>query len=100
MSTLPPLPEADHHSSEPFGLSVFPWFSADQMRAYAAAAVAAERERCAKLCEKASAEYIANATGNKFLTDYGRAIMTSASEWSETMASVLRQADSTLESSR
>lgn len=51
MSELPPLPEAatntNRHSgragfSNPYG----PAYTADQMRAYAAAAVAAERERC------------------------------------------------------
>lgn len=32
-------------------------FDADQMRAYAAACVAAERERCARLCESAPERY-------------------------------------------
>ena len=40
---LPPLPEAAD--------KYFEDYTADQMRAYAAAAVAAERERCAKLAD-------------------------------------------------
>ena len=51
---------------------------------------AAERERIAKHLEKQSAEYMANATNNRFLTDHGRAIMTSASDWAETTAAAIR----------
>ena len=46
---LPPLPEPHWRwQTDPADA-----YTADQMRAYAAAAVAAERERCAKLCEEA-----------------------------------------------
>ena len=51
MDELPPLPEP--YFTHPFGREL--WHD-DQMRAYAAAAVAAERERCAKLCEEDSFE--------------------------------------------
>lgn len=54
------------------------------------AAVAAERERCAMRLEQAAAEYIASATDNKYLTDRGRALMTSASDWAQTMSGALR----------
>jgi hypothetical protein len=40
---LPPLPEGRYTDFEAF--------NADQMQAYARAAVLAERERCAKVCE-------------------------------------------------
>ena len=42
--TLPPLPDDRRYSHDAH-------FSADQMRAYAKQAVAAERERCAAICE-------------------------------------------------
>ena len=49
MNELPPLPAPYYpqwsHSNEMAA------YTADQMREYAAAAVAAERERCAKVCE-------------------------------------------------
>lgn len=49
--SLPPLPD-------PYGVLGIPVFTADQMREYAAAAVAAEREACARVCdEKAEASY-------------------------------------------
>lgn len=60
MDELPPLPDAAFtyerhpggiHEPERVGA-----YTADQMRAYAAAAVAQERERCAKLCEEDSFE--------------------------------------------
>lgn len=47
-NNLPPLPK-------PWGWSwthSVPFFTDDQMREYAAAAVAAEREACAKVCEQ------------------------------------------------
>lgn len=50
--TLPPLPEPAHRGPTGTG-DYFSSYSAAQMRAYAAEAVAAERERCAKLCEQA-----------------------------------------------
>jgi hypothetical protein len=47
---LPPLPEPmyDARGPRPYGQS----YSATQMRDYAAAAVLAERERCAKIAEQ------------------------------------------------
>ncbi len=42
-TTLPPLPEPDTWS--------WPSYSDESMKAYATAAVAAEREACAKLCD-------------------------------------------------
>ena len=51
--TLPPMPEPtlEDHEYELWGQNVrSDFFTADQMRAYAAAAVAMERERCATLC--------------------------------------------------
>ena len=61
---LPPLPQEfmQHWRSAPF--ESMPLYTADQMRAYAAAAVAAERERCAKACEQ---------YGDKVLDDSGMA---------------------------
>lgn len=52
MDELPPLPEPfmRHWINCPFEEALL--FTGDQMRAYAAAAVAAERERNAKLCDK------------------------------------------------
>ena len=50
--TLPPLPEPAHEQVEDYSgialnkVVVTPLFNADQMRAYAEQAVAAERERC------------------------------------------------------
>jgi hypothetical protein len=47
---LPPMPEP--HWAEHFqGTIPLGAFTADQMRAYARAAVLAERERCASVCE-------------------------------------------------
>lgn len=46
--TLPPLPA----STVPFQYNDLTVYTAAQMRAYAAAAVAAEREACAKLCDQ------------------------------------------------
>ena len=43
---LPPLPEARRPDENGAG-----WFTAGQLQAYARAAVADERERCAKVCE-------------------------------------------------
>jgi hypothetical protein len=51
MSDLPPLPEPDTHCWDDDSLCDVWSYSADQMHAYAAAALAAERERCAKLCD-------------------------------------------------
>lgn len=58
--TLPPLPE---FASEfrPRWEGDSGGYSAAQMQAYAAAAVAAEREACAKLCDTARERY--DATG-------------------------------------
>jgi len=48
---LGPLPDPDTHCWDD-DTSKDCWsYSADQMRSYAAAEVAKERERCAKLCE-------------------------------------------------
>ena len=49
---LGPLPEpALTHDRHGHMLLIGPCYTADQMRAYADAAGAAERERCAKLCD-------------------------------------------------
>jgi hypothetical protein len=45
MNELPPLPKSEATPWHPFK------YTDQQMHAYAAAAVAAERERCAKLCD-------------------------------------------------
>jgi hypothetical protein len=53
--SLPPLPPQrvlDRHL--PTGVALY-GYNADDLRAYAAASVAAERERCAKLCLSRSA---------------------------------------------
>ena len=56
--TLPPLPDTDWRLHMPAARYEPAWtssqegFTADQMRAYATAAVAAERERCAKIVEE------------------------------------------------
>lgn len=44
---LPPLPE-------PASINGLPGYTADQLRAYAEAAVLAERERCAQVCDELS----------------------------------------------
>ena len=50
--TLPPMPQPDTHClDDDTGKDVWS-HSADQMRAYAEQAVAAERERCAKLADE------------------------------------------------
>lgn len=49
--TLPPLPDPDTHClDDDTGLDVWS-HSPKQMRAYAEQAVAAERERCARICD-------------------------------------------------
>jgi hypothetical protein len=53
-NTLPPLPirhtwDIDYESRKPYDL-----YTADQLRAYAAQAVAQERERCAAICDDQS----------------------------------------------
>lgn len=50
MSDLGPLPEPAMRSG-PGSMTRRDYFTAEQMRAYADAAVVAERERCAKLVE-------------------------------------------------
>ena len=47
--TMPPLPEPAQRASEAWSRPAY--YTADQMHAYAAAAVAAERERCAVIAE-------------------------------------------------
>lgn len=57
---LGPLPAPEGQLFElktPRGKPPFRYFEEWQMRAYAAQEVAAERERCAKLCEDISEEY-------------------------------------------
>jgi hypothetical protein len=50
---LGPLPEPEHEADTDGCTYACPeGFSADQMRAYAAQAVAAEREACAKVCDR------------------------------------------------
>jgi hypothetical protein len=55
--TLPPMPEPAHKQVEDYSgiavnkVVVTPLFTADQMRSYAEQAVAAERERCARVAE-------------------------------------------------
>lgn len=52
---LPPQHDGQAHTmtvnSNDDELAMGTWYSPEALRAYAAAAVAAERERCAKLCE-------------------------------------------------
>ena len=48
--TLPPLPTEQELYWDPSGGAIITGYTADQMLAYAAAAVAAESERCAKVC--------------------------------------------------
>ena len=55
--TLPPMPQPDTHClDDDTGKDVWS-HSADQMRAYAELAVAAERERCAAICDASSADH-------------------------------------------
>ena len=55
--TLPPMPQPDTHClDDDTGKDVWS-HSADQMRAYAEQAVAAERERCAAICDARSADH-------------------------------------------
>jgi len=104
---------------------VTPHYTADQMRAYARAAldtavaaerasrqaaqaqierlqselahsgveqrraVAAERERCAKVCENASSDY-ASQSHSKFMTEAGKALMANAAGWASAMAAAIR----------
>lgn len=55
MTELPPLPEPP--CTVPFCQGNDMGYTADQMRAYAQAAVLAEREACADICEDTSQEY-------------------------------------------
>jgi len=48
--SLPPLPEPRRTTPVEFGCDG-QWWDAEQMREYAAACVAGEREACAKVCE-------------------------------------------------
>lgn len=72
-SELPALPETDWQLYQPAGgyepefISTQDGFTADQMRAYALAAVEAEREACAKLCEEMA--YALDNGGNPYLYD-------------------------------
>jgi len=52
MSDLPPLPESAHLWS----INGLTTYTAEQMQAYASAAVAAEREACARECERITSE--------------------------------------------
>lgn len=53
MDDLTPLPEPYFTTTmRDLAHNKVPVFSAEQMRAYASAAVAAERERCADLCDE------------------------------------------------
>ena len=56
MNELPPLPEPVRIDPKPYGHRSFVTmaYTADQMREYAAAAVAAERERCAQIADEAA----------------------------------------------
>ena len=69
--TLQPLPEPTMQETDPYhhpldpNACVLAWYDADQMRAYAADAVAAEREACAKVCESIN--------GTSLAMDQGRA---------------------------
>ena len=55
--TLPPMPQPDTHClDDDTGKDVWS-HSADQMRAYAGQAIAAERERCAAICDARSADH-------------------------------------------
>lgn len=59
MSELPPLPDAVRIDPKPYGHRSLAslGYTADQMRAYAQAAVLAEREACAALCESTYPEW-------------------------------------------
>ena len=59
--TLPPLPEPDTHCFDEDTRKDVWSYSVELVQAYAAAAVAAEREACAKLCDTARERY--DATG-------------------------------------
>jgi len=55
---MPALPPEHHHDSDHV------YFTADQLLAYAEAAVLAEREACAKLCDKLSTRTLAAQEGD------------------------------------
>lgn len=55
--TLPPMPEPCN-SRKGYGQLWSPLFTEPQMHAYAAAAVAMERERCARLVEEMDNDYL------------------------------------------
>ena len=65
--TLPPLPEPAHEQVEDYSgialnkVVVTPLFNADQMRAYAEQAVAAERERLAQALDRTGNDHCAAA---------------------------------------
>ncbi len=62
--TLPPLPPPDTHCwDEDTSKDVWS-YSDDAMRAYAEQAVAAERERCAKLCDEVQQQYSDASSGD------------------------------------
>ncbi len=64
---LPPLPEPAFTVVDLGRAGVCPaCYTADQMRAYAAAAVAAERERCAELCWDRRGHFASDAAARAF----------------------------------
>jgi hypothetical protein len=54
---LPPLPESDFtDNGDVFGHELTTGYTADQMQAYASAAVLSERERCARILDECAAQ--------------------------------------------
>ena len=73
---LPPLPEPAHESAQNFGQPYAPFFTADQMRAYAAAAVPLTDERITELWSWSAtldAEHTANTQQHAFARAVERA---------------------------
>lgn len=86
---LPPLPEADVRTDchiDGFGE---PAFTADQMRSYAARAVAAERERCAKVCDGIAKDYAA--VSRRFKGESPAAYLDGRSDCANECAKVIRK---------
>ena len=72
---LPPLPEPEHPAdTDGCTYACLEGFSAEQMRAYALQAVAAERERCAKICEQADEDGEGPDCWGWHAKDYAKAI--------------------------
>ena len=90
--TMPPLPKPDleDHEHEAWGQNVVADFvTVAKMRAYGEACAAAERERCADVCDKEAAD--ANSSKRKpFLTASGKTLYEGMAGAAQNCAAAIR----------